>query len=599
MRRVIAYSFSNLHSALGLSSTILVLRQPTSTHFEDVRKQAIPRPLGAFFSTSKDFRSHSSIDSSPDATIYALSTAPGRAAIAIIRCSGALCMKIYEGLCPGVPLLRPRHASLRTLYNPDHRLVTREVLDSAALILYFPGPKTVTGEDVLEFHVHGGPAIVKAVLDAVPKSIRQATGTVNNIRYAEPGEFTRRAFYNNRLDLTQVEALGDTLSAETEQQRRLAVRGLSNTLNERYKEWIKQLLYARGEFEALIDFSEDQHFDESAEEFVQSVSEQIRKLLSQIHKTTRNAVKGELLRHGIKIAFLGAPNAGKSSLLNQIVGREAAIVSPEAGTTRDVIEVNVDIRGYFCKFNDLAGVRSQTEGDPMINDIETEGITRAKACARQADVVVVVIPVDTNPDNPHGHSIIYSREIIDFIKEEVQEHQKIMFVLNKSDLAGSDIKTLIEEANIALKRCLNRTVSVIPISCISAAEKTTNMVVDEGGLQAFLNSLSEVLSTLTTAEPIDFGNPATVGFDESLGTTQRQQALLQQCAHELTGFLDGLKSDYNSGAQSKNVLEVDVVLLAERLRCAANCLAKITGRGECGDVEEVLGVVFEKFCVGK
>ena len=508
-------------------------------------------------------------------------------------------MKIYQGLCPGASSLRSRYAAVRTLYSPDYQATTREVLDSAALVFYFPGPKTVTGEDVLEFHVHGGPAIVKAVLDAIPKSIQHATEIRSDIRYAEPGEFTRRAFYNDRLDLTQVEALGDTLSAETEQQRRLAVRGLSNTLNERYEGWRKQLLYARGELEALIDFSEDQHFDESAEEFVHSVSEQIRSLLSRIHKTTRNAVKGELLRYGIKIALLGAPNAGKSSLLNQIVGREAAIVSPEAGTTRDVIEVNVDIRQYFCKFNDLAGVRSQEQGNSVINDIEKEGISRAKAHARQADVVVVVIPVEKDVNSPRGYRISYSPEIIDFVKNEIQKHQTVMFVLNKSDLAGQDLKTLTEEANTVLEQHLGTSVSVLPVSCLSAAEEMTDGPIDEGGLQAFLNGLSDVLSTLTTAEQVDTSHTGAIGFDESLGTTQRQQNLLKQCAIELTAFLNGLDSGQNQETQSKDMPEVDVVLSAERLRCAADCLAKITGRGEAGDVEEVLGVVFEKFCVGK
>lgn len=194
-----------------------------------------------------------------DSTIYALSTAPGRAAIAIIRVSGSACQKVYQALCPDTTLPKPRYAAVRTLYEPSPSKTKQSVLDSNALIFYFPAPRTATGEDILELHVHGGPAIVKAVLAAI--------GSLNSrtqpIRYAEPGEFTRRAFLNDRLDLPQIEALGDTLNAVTEEQRRLSVQGTTSGLAKRYEEWRQMLLYARGELEALIDFSEDQHFDES------------------------------------------------------------------------------------------------------------------------------------------------------------------------------------------------------------------------------------------------------------------------------------------------------------------------------------------------
>lgn len=214
------------------------------------------------------------------------------------------------------------------------------------MVLYFPAPKTVTGEDLLELHVHGGTAIVRAVLAAIPRI--PGTGPSQSIRYAEPGEFTRRAFANDRLDLTQVEALGDSLAASTEQQRRLSVRGTTNSLATRYENWRKLLLEARGELEALIDFSEDQHFDESIGELLGSVAAQVVSLRAALLAHQENAVRGELLRSGISLALLGAPNAGKSSLLNAVVGREAAIVSREAGTTRDVVEVGIDLGGFFA-----------------------------------------------------------------------------------------------------------------------------------------------------------------------------------------------------------------------------------------------------------
>ncbi|KAF7560970.1 hypothetical protein G7046_g3171 [Stylonectria norvegica] len=286
-------------------------------------------------------------------TIYALSTAQGRAGIAIIRISGPSCLDIYSALCPSKAPPKPRYAAVRSLFDPQSPVGAPRVLDSEALVLYFPCPKTVTGEDVLELHVHGGPATVKAVLAAIPQC-----PSPQRIRYAEPGEFTKRAFINNRLDLAQIESLSDTLAAETEQQRRAAVRGNSGALGRAYEAWRQQLLLARGEIEALIDFSEDQHFDEPQSELLSNVTEQVARMLHSIELHEKGSQRSELLRNGIRIALLGPPNVGKSSLMNLIVGREASIVSGEAGTTRDIVEASLDMRGYLCSFADTAGFRS-------------------------------------------------------------------------------------------------------------------------------------------------------------------------------------------------------------------------------------------------
>ena len=350
----------------------------------------------------KEVRRTLSLINNDEPTIYALSTAPGRAAIAIIRISGPACMSVYRALCPHKLPPKPRYATLRTLFDPSVSLSDDQdehILDSSALIFYFPAPDTATGEDILELHIHGGTAVVKAVLAAVPKTIPKNARQI--IRYAEPGEFARRAFYNNRLDLLQVEALSDTLAADTEQQRRLAVRGSSNVLAERYEAWRQKLLNARGELEALIDFSEDQHFDESPAKLCASVAKQVQQLKLQLQANIENAARGELLRDGINIALIGAPNAGKSSLLNRIAGREAAIVSSEAGTTRDVVDVNVDIGGFYCRFGDLAGLRKQTQTSDrhQVGEIEREGIRRAKERALKADVIVVVLAVEAAKDS--------------------------------------------------------------------------------------------------------------------------------------------------------------------------------------------------------
>ncbi|MCJ1276998.1 mitochondrial splicing system protein [Puttea exsequens] len=533
-------------------------------------------------------------------TIYALSTASGRAAIAIIRISGAACLGVYRALCPGKPLPKPRYATLRTLINPSVDTNNAEVLDSGALTFYFPAPETATGEDVLELHIHGGPAVVKAVLAAIPNSIPKHAG--QTIRYAEPGEFTRRAFYNNRLDLLQIESLGDTLAADTEQQRRLAVRGSTSASAERYELWRQKLLDARGELEALIDFSEDQHFEESPVKLCASVAEQVRDLKSQLRASIESAARGELLRNGISVALIGAPNAGKSSLLNRIVGREAAIVSNEAGTTRDVVDVSVDIGGYLCRFGDLAGLRNEyaSSNEERMGAVEREGMRRAEQRALTADVVVVTLSLRCEGSETKLH---VGSAVDEMLKKCDQKKQQIVFVLNKIDLLSSDQqvrKAQLAQLTERIPSCSSKTM-LFPVSCIEA-EMAASSNADFGGIQALLRGLMQVFATMTTAVVPEGSHPTSnaSAWVESLGATERQRLLLQQCLEHLDSFLVETKPAQASKASSGEVdEEVDIVLAAESLRSAAECLARITGRGEAGDVEEVLGVVFEKFCVGK
>jgi len=539
-----------------------------------------------------------------DSTIYALSTAPGRAAIAVIRISGPACLHIYHALCPGKKDPKPRSATVRTLFEPNVPSSTTTVLDSSALILYFPGPRTVTGEDVLEFQVHGGTAIVRAVLAAISKC-RIPRG-VGGVRYAEPGEFTRRAFMNDRLDLTQVEALGDTLSADTEQQRKLSVRGTNNSLAKQYEEWRQQLLYARGELEALIDFSEDQHFDESIAELLSSVSAQVQTLRRGLAAQRENAVRGELLRNGISLALLGAPNAGKSSLLNRIVGREAAIVSQEAGTTRDIVEVGIDLGGYLCRLGDTAGLRravAEQGGDARVDNgaigsIEHEGMRRAKARAEESDVVIAVLSFE--PDAQGTTRLQLDPEVVQTAARLVAEKNNVLVVINKVDIASAnaleDAIRVTQEAIPGLLRDGIYLVSCKPADSGIAPIKPNPD--DPGHIQLFLCGLTDHFAVLTSAVAADEADLS--AWQESLGATERHRLLLEACMASLDDFtalvaeasaqdIEGLAADG----------EADVVLAAECLRTAADALAKITGRGEAGDVEEVLGVVFEKFCVGK
>jgi tRNA U34 5-carboxymethylaminomethyl modifying GTPase MnmE/TrmE len=359
---------------------------------------------------------------------------------------------------------------VRTLYDPSFPPSKESILDPGSLVLYFPAPKTVTGEDILELHVHGGPAVVSAVLAAIPRCLPAVGGSSLPVRYAEPGEFTRRAFMNNRLSLPQIEALGDTLAAETEQQRRLSVRGASsNRLAQTYESWRQQLLYARGELEALIDFSEDQHFEESPAKLVKGVTRQVHHLLGRLRLHSQNAMKGELLRNGISLALLGPPNAGKSSLLNRIVGREAAIVSREAGTTRDVVEIGVDLGGWFVRIGDTAGLRAeqphtnghdtkqngmtQTQAPTSIGEIEQEGIRRAKERALSADVVLVVLALEPNPHHPQAPpTISIDPEVLSTARRCNQQSNNVLIAINKTDLhAPTPSDRIGEQTSAALQ----------------------------------------------------------------------------------------------------------------------------------------------------
>ncbi|CAK7263591.1 mitochondrial splicing system protein [Sporothrix epigloea] len=532
--------------------------------------------------------------SSHDATIYALSTAPGKAGIAVIRISGSLCLDvsihdtIKSTLCPNSRPLKPRYAAVRTLYDPALSSSNEDnILDRDAVVLYFPGPRSVTGEDVLELHVHGGPATVKAVLRAILAS----QPTAGAVRYAEPGEFTRRAFYNNRLDLAQVEALGDTLDASTEQQRRAAVRGSSGHLGRTYESWRTILLEARAEIEAFIDFSEDQHFDESPRELLGGVTEKVKHLLQRIQVHQAAADRSSLLRHGIRLALVGPTNAGKSSLMNLIVGREASIVSDEVGTTRDVVEASLDLRGYLCTFADTAGFRLApdpttnlpTESAFPLGAIEAEGIRRARQKAADADVVIAIASVE-RAQNGGGFRVSYDEETLRLAAQA----RAGLIVVNKCDLVAEDatLARLMSDFRSTVNEIADASTQ-FPLAVIScrAAEENSSDIDDPGGVHHLVDTLASAFAAMTDF-PID--------EQDLLGVTVRQQQFLARCRSHLEAFLGEASKEASDETDKDAFGGADFVLAAEQLRYAAECLALITGRGEAGDIEEVLGVIFEK-----
>jgi tRNA modification GTPase len=435
----------------------------------------------------------------PD-TIYALSSAPGRAGVAVIRVSGPESGRALAALTGRSPP-HPRAATVARLRGPDGQLIDE------ALVLFFAAPWSFTGEDVAEFHVHGGRAIVGATLDAL-----SATG----LRPAEAGEFTRRAVENGKLDLTRAEAIADLVDAETEAQRRQALRQYDGALAEMYEDWRSELIRAGAWAEAAIDFSDE----ELPVDTLANARQVIAAVLEKIRKHLDDASRGEILREGLQLAVIGPPNAGKSSLVNALARRDIAIVAETAGTTRDVIEVRMDLGGYPVILADTAGLRSTSEV------IEAEGVRRALARADAADLVLLLLDgsaADPVAGIPAGVPVDLS-------------------VWNKSDLPWPE-----KRAGLAI-----------------------SLRTGEG-----LDTMIEEL-TAKVRERMGVPNEAPVL------TRKRHRHALEEAARALDGAL--------------SVADDRPELLAEEVRLASRALGRITGRV---DIEELLGVVFRDFCIGK
>ncbi|MBI4968805.1 MAG: tRNA uridine-5-carboxymethylaminomethyl(34) synthesis GTPase MnmE [Rhodospirillales bacterium] len=315
-------------------------------------------------------------------TVYALSTAPGQAGIAVIRVTGPQAGPVLASLAGSLP--PPRLATLARLTHLGDPL-------DHALVLWFPGPKSFTGEDLAEFHLHGGRSVVVGVMAAL---------AAQGLRPAEAGEFTKRAFLSGRLDLTEVEALADLVAAETSSQRRQALRQEGGALVRLCEQWRERLVRALALAEAAIDFPEEElpdHLDSDVKSIVMGIIEDLAQHLEDNRR-------GERLRAGLTLVILGAPNVGKSSLLNWLAKRDVAIVSEEAGTTRDVIEVHLDLAGYPLTVIDTAGLR-EAQGT-----IEAEGVRRALARAEQADLKLVMFDALAWPTQDIGSAWLIDRD---------------------------------------------------------------------------------------------------------------------------------------------------------------------------------------------
>src|SRR5438128_10053518 len=298
-----------------------------------------------------------------DQTIFALSSGRPPSAISIVRVSGPLAGTALTSLAARIP--SPRMATRALLRDANQQPI------DDAVMLWFPAPASATGEDVAEFHVHGGRAVLASLFAALSAH--------KNVRPAEPGEFTRRAFENGKLDLTEAEGLDDLIHADTERQRRQALRQLKGLLGDKARDWRAEIIEASALIEAGIDFSDEGDVPAG---LIQPALAKVKALLAEIEKVLAAQGQAESLRDGLVVAIAGPPNVGKSTLINQLARREVAIVSPHAGTTRDIIEVQLDLDGYPVTVIDTAGIRD-TE-DP----VEQEGVRRARVRAGEADLVL-------------------------------------------------------------------------------------------------------------------------------------------------------------------------------------------------------------------
>ena len=456
-------------------------------------------------------------------TIFALSSGRPPAAIAVVRISGPQARRALDRLTGRVP--QPRQATLVRLREP----ASREVIDEA-LALWFPAPASETGEDVAELQLHGGHAVVAGVL--------RALSAVEDCRVAEPGEFTRRAFENGKLDLTAVEGLGDLIAAETAAQRRQAFRQLKGLIGDRAETWRQRLIDALALVEARIDFSDEA---DVPEDLITPAAKIAHGLRDEISAALADGGRGERLRDGLVVAIAGPPNAGKSTLFNRLARREAAIVSPFAGTTRDVIEVHLELDGYPVTILDTAGIRDSAE------PVEQEGVRRARARAAQADLVLWVIDVSADD----RASVESAR-----LKSDAQQ----WLIENKIDLLEEGARRRLTAP------CQDGERDEFQFVFSASSERGE-------GLDALFGALAA------------FARNSFAAGEAAIVTRTRHRHALEETAAAL-----------DRAIAECVVQRPREELIAEELRHASWALGRLTGRV---DVEDVLDKIFRDFCIGK
>ena len=346
-------------------------------------------------------------------TIYALSSGALPSAIAVVRISGPSTRDVLKLLVNQTP--KPRKMTLTKIETSKHELI------DISLVCFFPKAESITGEDLAEFHVHGSVAVVE--------ELYLTLAAISDVRPAEPGEFTRRSLNNGKMDLTEVEALSDLIAAETGEQRKQSLRQLSGELSTKYAVWRKKLIRIRAEMEAILDFSDEDDVSKGTESL--NLVNDLSELINNIDLDLLKGIAGERLRTGLKIVLIGPPNVGKSSLINILLKEERAIVSAEAGTTRDIIEARLNLEGIPVTIFDTAGIRKTD------NKIEEDGVKRAEKAAKTADIVVSI----RSPEEKG----------LDLSGDSIEKSTKVVKVVNKIDLIKNKNITFPDEQPLSCK----------------------------------------------------------------------------------------------------------------------------------------------------
>ena len=442
-------------------------------------------------------------------TIYALSSGPGISGIAVIRISGPETKNIVLKFIKK-PFPKARIATLKKI----NKINTNELIDEG-IIIWFPGPNSYTGEDMAEFHVHGSRAVIETLQSSLSK--------LEGCRLAEPGEFTKLAFQNNKINLLKAESIADLIASETEIQRQQAINIMSGKSSKKFNTWRENLLKILSNIEAKIDFPDE----DLPKDILKDIKHNSEKIKLEIKKALNDQKVGEIIREGFKIAIVGPTNAGKSSLLNYLSRRDAAIVSEIAGTTRDVIEVHLNIEGLPVILSDTAGIRDSKD------EIEKKGVKLALKKSEDADLNIIVI----EPKSSY---------FTGFLKDLITN--KSILVINKSDLG---IDKMIDEFK-----------KYNPIYISIKKEKNMEQLI-----HAIKDKLKEQF----------------INSEDILITRARHSQHLEQCVLHLENF----KNKNENGDFDK---------AAEDLRLASRHLGIIVGKV---DVEEILGLIFNDFCIGK
>ena len=534
-------------------------------------------------------------------TIYALSSGRPPAAIAVVRISGpraGIALKTLMGRIPD-----PRKAALARVRGRDGEIVDQ------ALALWFPGPQSETGEDVAELQLHGGHAVVAAVFAALAQ--------IDGLRPAEAGEFTCRAFENGKLDLTAVEGLADLVMAETEGQRRQAFRQMTGALRDRSENWRTQLIQALALVEARIDFSDEA---DVPQDLVTPALQIARSLEGDIASVLAEGNRGERLREGFVVAIAGPPNAGKSTLLNRIAKREAAIVSPYAGTTRDVIEVHLDLDGLPVTLLDTAGIR-ETD-DP----VEREGVRRAREHAAGADLILWIVETGDTSRPDEAGNVTWSD-----VTGSASRSSDDVGNIGRSPSAGAGITSrslegretgVVTHLSSNAGELLSKESGRTPVWLIRNKIDLHQGLIQRNELLLQTKGKSEpsvrvnkslkntINNALTEKNEIEFTFNESE-FDISARTGEGFDVLLSALARHAEKFLAGAESALVTRERHRRALQDALIalrralvpdlstredLLAEELRLAARALGRLTGRV---DVDDILDVIFRDFCIGK